>query len=501
MQSSVNINSDLDYVAILRGIWRRHKRLVVAIFLVVAVPSLTYVYVKSQTLYVSRGMISIEPSALAQLPFLRDAPRTDTIATHMVLLKSRSLSEAVIEALPKESLAELLAQQQHTDYALLLKNTVNRWLGKPLTVLSPQERALTELQLARMEFTPAKEAQNVFIITATATKPRVAMDLVNTHIQVLLNRARNVDQEEARKSRDFLESQYQQVKESLARSEETVTKLQQQKGRVRPGGQTEIELVRLAQLENSLAEAQAGRQVVSARIETLRRSVEQGRSKETKGAREGVAREDNGGAGGSLAADNLARMNAFKAAQEQLNRLEAKLASMRERYTEAHPLLQVTQEEVTRQQARVAQLARQLPASPSPRDLASPQVGSCPSRRTLRRPGAIGRPRARVRISAGEGRDVEAPGRSTARQSPQSESRRSGFRQSASFGRGKPKSLGPAVGSVDGRQNPRTGRLQCRSYRGSGLLSGTTDRVQDPTTRADGPGTRGESGNRRSLRP
>ena len=101
MQSSVNINSDLDYVAILRGIWRRHKRLVVAIFLVVAVPSLTYVYVKSQTLYVSRGMISIEPSALAQLPFLRDAPRTDTIATHMVLLKSRSLSEAVVEALPK----------------------------------------------------------------------------------------------------------------------------------------------------------------------------------------------------------------------------------------------------------------------------------------------------------------------------------------------------------------------------------------------------------------
>jgi capsular exopolysaccharide synthesis family protein len=372
MQSSVNINSDLDYVAILRGIWRRHKRLVVAIFLVVAVPSLTYVYVKSQTLYVSKGMISIEPSALAQLPFLRDAPRTDTIATHMVLLKSRSLSEAVIEALPKESLAEILAQQQHTDYALLLKNTVNRWLGKPLTVLSPQERALAELQLARMEFTPAKEALNVFIITATATKPRVAMDLVNTHIQVLLNRARNVDQEEARKSREFLESQYQQTKESLARSEETATKLQQQKGRVRPGGQTEIELVRLAQLENSLAEAQAGRQVVSARIETLRRSIEQGRSKETKGAKEGVAREDNGGAAGSLSADNLARMNAFKAAQEQLSRLEAKLASMRERYTEAHPLLQVTQEEVTRQQARVAQLARQLPAGPAPRDLASP---------------------------------------------------------------------------------------------------------------------------------
>jgi succinoglycan biosynthesis transport protein ExoP len=364
----------LDYVAILRGIWRRRKALVVGIFLVVTAPLLTLVYVKSQTLYVSRGMISIEPSALAQLPFLRDAPRRDTIATHMVLLKSRSLSEAVIEALPKESLAELLAQRQHADYGLIINNTLNRWLGKPQTVLSPQEQAIAELQKARMEFTPAKEAENVFVITATATKPRVAMDLVNTHIRVLLNRARNVDQEEARKSREFLDAQHQQVKESLARSEETVTKLQQQKGRVRPGGQTEIELVRLAQLENALAEAQAGQQVVSARIETLRRSVEQGRSRGTKGAKEGVAREDNGGAAGSLSADNLARMNAFRAAQEQLSRLEAKLVSMRERYTEAHPLLQATQEEFTKQQARVAQLARQLPASPSPREPGSAQA-------------------------------------------------------------------------------------------------------------------------------
>jgi polysaccharide biosynthesis transport protein len=370
----VNQAPSLDYVAILRGIWRRHKVLVATIFLVVAAPLLSYVYVKSQTLYVSRGMISIEPSALAQLPFLRDAPRSDTIATHMILLKSRSLSEAVIEALPKESMAELLAQRQHADYGLIIKNTVNGWLGKPKTVLSPQEQAVAELQLARMEFTPAKEAANVFVITATATKPRVAMDLVNTHIQVLLNRARNVDQEEARKSREFLESQHQQVKESLARSEDTVTKLQQQKGRARPGGQTEIELIRLAQLENSLAEAQAGRQVMSARIETLRKSVEPGRSKDTKAAREGVVREDNSGAAGSLSADNLARMNAFRAAQEQLSKLEAKLTSMRERYTEAHPLLQVTQEEFTKQQARVAQLARQLPASPAPRDLAGPQT-------------------------------------------------------------------------------------------------------------------------------
>ena len=135
-----------------------------------------------------------------------------------------------------------------------------------------------------------------------------------------------------------------------------MTKLQQQKGRVRPGAQTEVELARLANLENALAEVQAGRQVVSARIGTLRQSAEQGRSREKK--------DDNGGAAESLAAENLARMNALRAAQERLAGLEAKLAAMRERYTEAHPLLQVTQEEVTRQQARVAQLARHSPRPP-----------------------------------------------------------------------------------------------------------------------------------------
>ena len=361
--SPAKIDLSLDYVAILRGIWRRHKALVAGIFLRVAVPLLLMVYVTYQTLYVSRGTISIEPSVLTQVSFLRDAPRRDTIATQIVLLKSRSLSEAVIGALSQDSLSELLAQQQHTDYVLLLKNTVNRWLGKPQTVLSPQEQAVAELRSARMEFEPGA-ADNVFVIAATATSPRAAMDLVNTHIQVLLNRARSVDQEEARRTREFLESQTEKVKLSFAQSEETVTKLQQQRGRFKSGGQTEIELVHLAQLENSLAEAQAGRQVVSARIETLRQSVEQGRPRE---------RKDNGDAAGSLAAENLARMNAFRAAQEQLSRLEAKLASMRERYTEAHPLLQVTQEEVTRQQARVAQLARQLPATSPASDPAGPQ--------------------------------------------------------------------------------------------------------------------------------
>ncbi len=75
----------------------------------------------------------------------------------------------------------------------------------------------------------------------------------------------------------------------------------------------------------------------------------------------------------TTSAENLPAFNKFKAAQERLAKLEAKLASMRERYTDAHPLVQATQDEVTREQARVAQLARELPGALSPKEPHSAQ--------------------------------------------------------------------------------------------------------------------------------
>lgn len=357
----------VDYMAILRGVWRRHKTLVTGIFLGIAASLLLVVYFTYRPVYVSTAMISIDSSVFAQLPYTKESPRKDTFATHMVLLKSRSLSQGVLEALPRESFEELLAESQYTDYLLVVKNSIKGWLGKPLMLLSPQERALAELQKARMEFLPSKEAENVFTIRGTASKPRVAIDLVNTHLQVLLNRTRNVDQDDARRTREFLEQQYQQTKENLTRNEDAVASLQQKKGRVVLGGQTELDLIRLSQLENTLAETQINRQILSTRVTSLRRSLEQGRSKESRGSKENPNKGDET-SGASLTVENLTTVNAFKAAQDQLGKLEAKLASMRERYTEAHPLVQVTQEEVTKQQARLAQMARQLPTAPSTKE-------------------------------------------------------------------------------------------------------------------------------------
>lgn len=360
---------NLDYMAILRGIGRRHKRLVVAVFFGLAIPMLIVVYFTSRTFYVSTATIAIESSPLDQSPLFKDLTRKDTIATYLVLLKSRSFTEGVVEALPKESFEELLTDSQYTDYILALTNWVKGWLGKPPTVLSPQQRAVAELQNARMEFSQLLEAPGVLNIKGTASKPRVAMDLVNTHIQVLLSRTRSSNQEDARKAREFLEQQVQQLKESLTQAEESLTKFQQQKGRLGLGSQTEFDLVKLSQIENALAEAQASREVLTARIANLRQALDPPITKDLRGATDPQGKEKSGTASSApSSAENLTRYNAFTAAKERLSKLEAKLTNMRERYTDAHPLVQATQDEVTSEQARITQLARELPVGALPKE-------------------------------------------------------------------------------------------------------------------------------------
>jgi len=180
-------------MAILRGVWRRHKLLVAAIFLGLAIPLLALVYFSSKPLYVSTATIDIASSSLGQIPFFTEVPKADSIATRLALLKSRSLGEGVVEALPKESFDELVNNSQYIDYTLTLTNMIKRWLGRSPTVLSPQQRAVAEIQNARMEFVQLPQSSGILNIGGTASSPRVAMDLVNTYIQLLLSRTRNVN--------------------------------------------------------------------------------------------------------------------------------------------------------------------------------------------------------------------------------------------------------------------------------------------------------------------
>jgi capsular exopolysaccharide synthesis family protein len=354
-----------DYLAILRGMWRRHKRLAALTFLALAIPLLAVLYATSRPLYEASGTVVLDTAPVERLPYFRDVAR-DNSTTYALVLKSRALSEAVIAALPKESFEELVRNPLHQDYAQGALNTVRRWLGKPVQEPSPQARALGELRSGRMEFVPLekeREGNRVVTIKAVASSPRVAMELVNTHVQVLLNMTKSSDREDAKVMREFLEKQTQQVREQLAQSEVTVTRFQQQKGRLTLGSQSEMDLAKLTQAEAALAEAKASRQFLTARAASLRQVL-----------------SGSGGAG-RRASSAQVQMQAFAKAQDRLQQLETKLADLRERYTEAHPLVQVTSEQVASEQARLARMARELPSVPPDQGRAA-LFGATPQDRT-----------------------------------------------------------------------------------------------------------------------
>ncbi len=356
----------LDYVKILRGVWSRQKRILLGVFLALAAPLLILAHYTTPPLYVSTSTLSVERSPMELIPQVRDvsnnlSDKRDTVSILILYLRSRSLSAAVAEALPNQSLEELDANPQHTDYFLKLSNMVKGWLGRPPTILSQKQHAIAELQKARMDFRPSGDPAGVFRIEATASGPRAAVDLVRTYIQVLTGRSRAADQEDARKVREFLEAQSEQVRQSLAQAEESLVKFQEQKGRIKFAAQNESDIVRLSQLENALAEAQASREVVSGRIAKFRQSLNQPKTEERSRFSEKQAMEESVTSPGQ--SKTPPQFISFRQAQERLAGSKAKLVELRERYTEAHPLIQRTEQEIAYYQALVAQLARDLPTS------------------------------------------------------------------------------------------------------------------------------------------
>ena len=349
---------------LLRGMWRRHKLLMAAIFVGVSIPLLAVIYITDRTVYISSATLSVETSLIDQLPSMSNSmsnskellTRRDTVASFIVLLTGRSVGEDVVRALPNETFGELLAQEGR-DYLLEASNFLRGLLGRRPFVRTPEQRAVAELQ-RRSAFQVSKEAAGVFHIRANASTPKAAMDLVNTYIQTLMNRTRSGDQAQARKMREFLESQLEQAKAGLGTSEASLTSYEQQKGRVKLGGQTELDLVRLSNAENALAEVQASQQAVAARAVALQNARDAGSSKRAQTAERQASRGGETTPGDAAEEDQ--RLRSLKAAQENASRLEAKWESLRARYTDAHPQLQLAQEELLAARARFAQLARGL---------------------------------------------------------------------------------------------------------------------------------------------
>ncbi len=79
-------SNSVDAQGILRGVWRRHKLLVIGLFLLLAIPGLVAVYYFNKPLYVSTGTVAVGASPIEQFALSRETPRPEGFATYLSLL-------------------------------------------------------------------------------------------------------------------------------------------------------------------------------------------------------------------------------------------------------------------------------------------------------------------------------------------------------------------------------------------------------------------------------
>jgi capsular exopolysaccharide synthesis family protein len=326
MSEDFETGSEVDHLRLLRRIMS-HWRLIISFFVAVTLPVSVWSLVFAPKTYEAVAKIFIEDPRRVGPGFMRDWMPASDASFQVALLRSRSLAVAVAESLSRESLDELLKRAMYQDYFSDALNLIRGLFGHESAVYSPQQRAVTELQAARVTLTslPSGEVE----IRTVAYHPRVAMDLANTYIEVLQTRSRSNIRDEARATREFIEGLLNQTRASLQESEEKLAKLQRGRPSTRFSERTVLELTRgaeVAQLENSLADIQATKEIAKARLNFLR-----------------------GGKGGKplppAAQDLLTK---------RLVQLREKLAGLQERYTDGHPLVKATQAEIKDVQAMLA---------------------------------------------------------------------------------------------------------------------------------------------------
>jgi succinoglycan biosynthesis transport protein ExoP len=334
-------HATVNYVRLIRRAAAHRWRIVVIIFAAIALPTIVWTVFSTQTTYEASATLFLLPEKGAS-GLLPQFMTPEVHALYSVILRSRSLAQAVVETLPKESRDELSRRLGFRDYALMVVNQLRRWRGEEVVVYSPTELAVRELQDARMTFTIAKDGtkDGTVTITATAFSPRVAVDLANTYVEVLISRSSALARQQARGTRELLETFVTQAKTSQAEAEDALRRTQAQGGAVKLPDESRVDLQRLTQLETTLADVQVSREIAQARLLYL------------KGDRKSAPQP-------------VLDVSTTQPLRERLSQLEAKVASLNEKYTDQHPLVQAARAELQEAQERL-KTALQSQQAPTP---------------------------------------------------------------------------------------------------------------------------------------
>lgn len=329
---------------IVQGILRRRKRLALISFLVAAVllGPVAYYFANEKPRYRTSATILFETRA-DRLPLFQEFSPFRPLPVQLAILHSRSLAESVLESLPKASLQDLIDNPYYVDYGLRIKNAYLRLIRAEPEVESPRERALKELQNARVKFN--SHGHGIVEMGAEASKPQIAIDILSSYIEVLLSRTRSFNLDDARVTREFLEQQVADVKRSLKESEEAIEAFTAGHGGIRLPEQNLAALARLSSAENALAETTSNRKMAEARLQELRKKVETQKSSSPA----------------SAAAPAAPRPvpPALQRLREQLARLEATLLELRMKYTDEHPRVILVRNQLAELERALAAVVRE----------------------------------------------------------------------------------------------------------------------------------------------
>jgi succinoglycan biosynthesis transport protein ExoP len=263
----------------------------------------------------------------------------------LAILKSRSLSEAVVESLPRNSVEDLVQNPYSVDYNLEFQNWIRRLRGEEVVVESPQRRALSELRSSRVRFRPLGES-GIVEITAEASQPRVAMDIANTYIEVLVSRTRSFNVEDSKTTREFLEQQQSQIGKARETAEESMRQFTSSRGGVRIPARHAEAVQRLSQLENTYAEVVANKNMAQNRLAALKGKIES-----LPPASVAVAKP-NSPTGGASAA----RVQRLRA---KLQSLEAQLLEYQMQYTDEHPRVMTAKRQISDMQKELGDAVKE----------------------------------------------------------------------------------------------------------------------------------------------
>jgi len=293
--------------------------------LVLLLPA-AYFVSKEPPRYRTTATILIE-NKVERTPVFQEFSSARPLPVQLAILQSRLLAASVVEALPQTAVEDLLRNPYGRDYVGDLSDWVSRLRGREPAVATPQRRAVAELRRDRVRFVSQPGASGIVEIQAEGSQPQIALDIANTYIEVLLARTRSFNVDDAKNTREYLSQQTAQVAEALARSETALRTFTMSRGGVQIPAKSTETAQRLSQLETTLAEVQANRNISQSRLGSLKTKLEAMPASQSGGKTVATAPPPP-----PVSPVNAARLRA------KLSSLEAQMVEAKSRrYSDEHP--------------------------------------------------------------------------------------------------------------------------------------------------------------------